>query len=79
MKNFDGIKVKEGNELMMFMKPKYGNYYLAIVHRLTADDYVFATGYDVTDGSWGQGHYCVTYAGAVNAMTEYLRKRGVVR
>lgn len=79
MKNFNEVVVKEGYEMMMFMKPKTGNYYLAIIHREAADDYVFATGYDVTDGSWGQGHYCVTYNGAINVMTEYLRKRGVVR
>ena len=79
MKNLEGIKVKEGYEMMMFMKPKHGNYYLAIIHRERADDYVFATGYDVTDGTWGQGHYCLQYAQAIDLMVEYLRKRGVVR
>lgn len=79
MKNFDGIKVREGYEMMMFMKPKYGNYYIAIIHREAVDDYVFATGYDVTDGSWGQGHYCTTYAHAIDLMVEYLRKRGVAK
>ena len=78
-KNFDGIVVKEGYELKMFMKPKYGNYCIAIIHREAVDDYVFCTGYDTTDGSWGQGHYCLQYVHAIDLIVEYLRKRGVVK
>lgn len=71
-KDFNGVVVKDGYKLMMLMRPKMGNWHLAIIHREAVDDYVFATGYDVTDGTWAQGHYCSTYADAVDTMIKYL-------
>lgn len=72
MRNFNDVVVKEGYEMMLFMQTKSGNYYLAIIHRIAADDYVFCTGYDITDGTWGQGHYCDTYASAYRAFVDYI-------
>ena len=71
-KDFSEVVVKDGYRLMLLMRPKMGNWYIAIIHRELVDDYVFATGYDVTDGTWGQGHYCSTYAEAVYKLIKYL-------
>ena len=71
MKNFDGVVVKEGYELMLLMKARSGEY-LAIIYRERTDDYVFCTSYDKTDGTWGQGHYCLNYGGALEEFARYL-------
>lgn len=72
VKNFDGVKVKEGYELMLLMKVAHGNHYNAIIHREKPDDYVFCTNYDITDGTWGQGHYCTKYSGALDEFMAYI-------
>lgn len=72
VKNFDGVVVKEGYELMLLMKSWCGNMYLAIIYRERTDDFVFCTNYDITDGTWGQGHYCVKYGGALEEFARYL-------
>lgn len=71
-KNFDGIMVKEGYELMAYVRVRCGNYAYAIIHRLNVDDYVLCIGYDRADGTWGQGHYFSSYSEAVEDMCKYL-------
>ena len=67
---FAGAKVKDGYTMVMLMQE--GLSWHAIIHREKADDFVFCSNYDIKDGTWGQGHYCSTYVGALKAMKEYL-------
>ena len=67
---FGGAKVKEGYTMLMLMNE--GATWHAIIYRSRTDDYVFCYNYDIKDGTWGQGHYCSTYVGALMEMTQYL-------
>ena len=60
--NTDSINVvvKENYTLRVLIKDSYGTYH-AIIYRERTDDYVFCWNYDITDGTWGQGHYCATF------------------
>ena len=77
MSNFDGIAVKDGYELMCFMKysARPQNTGLAIIHRLNVDDYVLCHMYDVKDGTWGQGVYVETYLDAWTELHSWLANR----
>lgn len=68
------IVVKEGYELKMFLAPKKGNYYYAIIDRHTScEPYVFCSGYDITDGTWAAGHYFYTYAEVLEYAVNYFK------
>lgn len=67
---FGGAVVKEGYTMVMLMNE--GISWHAIIYRNKVDDFVFCSNYDIKDGTWGQGHYCQTYTGALSAMAEYL-------
>jgi len=54
------VVVKENYTLRVLIKDSYGTYH-AIIYRERTDDYVFCWNYDITDGTWGQGHYCSTF------------------
>lgn len=63
---FAGAVVKEGYTMLALVVE--GGYFHAIIRRNRVDDYVFCYCYDVKDGTWGQGHYCATYADAMDEM-----------
>lgn len=67
---FGGAVVKDGYSMVMLMNE--GISWHAIIYRKKTDDFVFCSNYDIKDGTWGQGHYCMTYVGALTAMKEYL-------
>lgn len=54
------VVVKENYILRTLIKDSYGTYH-AIIYRDRPQDYVFCWHYDITDGTWGQGHYCSTF------------------
>ena len=61
------VVVKENYTLRVLIKDNYGTYH-AIIYRKHADDYVFCYHYDIADGTWGQGHYCSTFNGAMEQL-----------
>lgn len=66
------IVVKEGYELKMFLAPRKGNYYYAIIDRhCSCEPFVFCSGYDITDGTWCAGHYFYTYREALEYAIKY--------
>ena len=67
---FGGAVVKEGYTMLALVQE--GFWWHAIIRRDRVDDYVFCSCYDIKDGTWGQGHYCETYAGAVAELCRYL-------
>lgn len=73
MKNnelFGGVVVKEGYTMLALVAD--GDTHHAIIRREKTKDYVFCYAYDVTDGVWGQGHYCDTYAQAAAELAECI-------
>lgn len=69
--NFNDICVKSGFELMALVR--CDDTYHAIIHRNTSfEPYIFCYCYDVTDGTWGQGHYYDTYAQALEDLKAHL-------
>lgn len=70
MNTFGNVIVKEGYTLMGLVNT--GGMYHAIIRRDRVNDYVYAWGYDVTDGTWGQGHYCQTLTGAIEELKNHL-------
>lgn len=67
---FGGAVVKDGYRMLALVAN--GGYFDAIIYRERTKDYVFCSSYDIHDGTWGQGHYCATYAGAVKCLCEHL-------
>ena len=69
------IVLKESYELKAFVAPKSGNYCYAIIKRNNCplQPYVFCSGYDVTDGSWGAGYYFDTYEEAAKLLVKYMK------
>ena len=67
---FGGAVVKEGYTMCLLMNE--GVSYHAIIHRNKTQDFVFCSNYDIYDGTWGQGHYCATYTGALECLVKYL-------
>lgn len=67
-KLFTGVVVKDGYTMLALIAD--GDAFHAIIHRNKMDDYVFCYAYDITDGSWGQGHYCDTYAQAAKELAK---------
>lgn len=65
---FTGVVVKDGYTMLALIAD--GDTFHAIIRRNKMDDYVFCYAYDVKDGSWGQGHYCDTYAQAVKELAK---------
>lgn len=61
------VVVKENYTLRVLIKDSYGTYH-AIIYRERTDDYVFCYHYDITDGTWGQGHYCSSFRGAMEQL-----------
>ena len=61
------VVVKDNYTLQVLIRDDYGVYH-AIIYREHADDYVFCYHYDIVDGTWGQGHYCSSYRGAMEQM-----------
>lgn len=61
------VVVKENYDLRTLIKDEHGVYH-AIVYREKTEDYVFCYHYDITDGTWGQGHYCSSFNGAMEQM-----------
>ena len=67
---FKGVVVKEGYTMMALVAD--GGYFNAIIRREKTKDYVFCFSYDVTDGTWGQGYYCGTYAEAKAELARHI-------
>ncbi len=65
------IVVKENYKLCALIQDRYGAYH-AIIYRKRTEDYVFCWNYNVTNGTWGQGHYVTTFESAVAVMKEVL-------
>lgn len=65
------IVVKENYRLVTLFKDSYGTYH-AIIYREKPQDYVFCWHYDITDGTWGQGHYVETCLRAFEVAREIL-------
>ena len=74
---FGGVVVKEGYTMLALVTE--GFLFHAIIRRNKTDDYVMCYGYDVKDGTWAQGHYCTTYAGAVDELVKVLQQKGEVK
>lgn len=73
MNELFNVKVQEGRELLGLLK--HGNRYYAIIHLIKKDEYVACYGYDINDGSWGQGDYCLTHEGAIKALANRLSRQ----
>ena len=71
MNELFNVAVQEGRELLTLVKQ--GNMYHAIIHLINKDEYVACYNYDISNGSWGQGHYCMTHEGAIKALVDILQ------
>lgn len=67
---FGGVVVKEGYTMLALVSD--GEWFHAVIRRNDMEDYVYCFGYDVKDGTWGNGVYCSTYAQAVERMASHL-------
>lgn len=69
-KLFGGVVVKDGYTMLALVND--GDLFHAIIKRERMQDFVFCYCYDVTDGTWGNGVYCQTYAQAAERLAQHL-------
>lgn len=67
---FSGAIVKDGYRMLALVAD--GGYWQAVIYREKPQDFVYCSNYDITDGTWGAGYYCGTYAAAVSEMCKRL-------
>lgn len=67
-------KTKQGYPILAIVKRENSSLYDMIAHKPTEynDEYVVGMGYDVTDGTWGNGHYVTTYESAKRILAERI-------
>ena len=68
---FGGVVVRPGNILLSLVLDS--PYWHAIIKRESTGEYVYCFAYDITDGTWGNGHYFSSYSDAVSCMCDRLK------
>ena len=69
------IFIKDGYTFCAIVAdPWGGGVYHAIIYREKRQDFVFCFNYNTETGTWGQGHYVLTYEDALDCMVKCLNR-----